>query len=245
MTNVEVQVTENIRHSFLIISRIFFSLLFFFLSASSPENNCHSQVIDSISNAFKKRPGLTGGFATKTTFINGFQSPIYTARLGLDFNSTIRLGGGFSLLRLSAYKPGNDNTPFYLDKIIIDTSGSHWVHPKLQFMYVNIFIEYIYFKTRRWQFSIPIQFGIGGSSYKYNFNGADFIDSKHSILLYEPAVSGHYKLTSWFGAGLDVGYRIMIINNKNIGSKFNSPVYDFKVILFWGALYNSVFKGKD
>jgi len=182
------------------------------------------------------------GGAGKSTFINGYRSPILTIRAGLDFDHRIRIGAGLSILKLSPYEPGSDNTPFYLDKIITDTVGVHLVHPALLFRYINLFAEYVYYKSGRWQFSIPIQFGIGGSSYSYIFNGKNIKESKHTILLYEPAVSGQYKITKWVGAGLDVGYRLMLINNKNIGSKFNSPVYDIKVIVYWRELYKGVVK---
>ena len=162
--------------------------------------------------------------------------------MGLDFDSRIKMGLGVSWLKLSKYAIGKDNTPFYLDKSIIDLSGLHTVHPALQFRYVNLFLEYVYYKAGKWQFSIPIQIGVGDSRYKYSFNGEDFIEARHSIFLYEPAVSGQYKIVRWFGVGLDVGYRIMVISNKNIGSKFDSPVYNAGAIIFWGELYKSILK---
>ena len=200
-----------------------------------------AQVVDSIQSSLEKKPRFFAGGASKSTFISGYRSPILTLRAGLDFDHRIRIGAGLSMLKLSPYETGRDNTPFYLDKIISDTAGTYLVHPELQFRYVNLFLEYVYYKSGKWQFSIPIQFGIGGSSYTYTFNGENITESKHTILLYEPAVSGQYKITKWFGAGLDVGYRLMLINNKNIGSKFNSPVYDIKVIVYWRELYLKVF----
>jgi len=199
-----------------------------------------AQIADSIQSSLQKKPRFIVGGASKSTFINGYRSPILTVRVGLDFDHRIRIGAGLSMLKLSPYEPGRDNTPFYLDKIVTDTGGTYTFHPALEFRYVNLFLEYVYYKSGKWQFSIPIQFGIGSSSYKYTDNGEDITESKHTILLYEPAVSGQYKITKWFGAGLDVGYRLMLINNKNIGSKFNSPVYDIKVIVYWRELYKAV-----
>jgi hypothetical protein len=218
----------------------FFFLLFFGLSFLQS----HSQVLDSIQFCFKKKPHLTGGISTKNTFINGFTSPVYTARMGLDFDNRIKMGIGISWLKLSKYHIGRDNTPFYIDKYIADQSGLQIVHPELQFRYVNLFVEYVYYKTGKWQFSIPILIGVGDSRYKYNFNDRPIVESKHLIFLYEPVVSGQYKINKWFGAGLDVGYRIMIIGNRHIGSKFNSPIYDLGVIIFWGELYRTVLKVK-
>lgn len=219
-------------------------LVFFHLPFSILHLPCSSQVLDSIEASFKKRPGLVGGFATKTTFIDGFQSPIFTARAGLNFNNHIKMGVGISWLKLGDYKVGTDNTPFYLDKSFIDATGPHTVHPYLQFRYLNFFLDYVYYKSGKWEFSIPIQFGIGDSRYKYNFNGENIIEHRKVIFLYEPAVSGQYKIIPWFGVGLDVGYRLMLVSNKIIGTKFNSPVYDIKALIYWGELYKLVLRKK-
>ncbi|TAL59925.1 MAG: hypothetical protein EPN85_08325 [Bacteroidetes bacterium] len=149
---------------------------------------------------------------------------------------------GISWLKFGNYDTARDNTPFYLDKSFTDSSGQHTVHPYLQFRYVNLFLDYVYYKSGRWQFSIPLQFGIGDARYKYNFNEENIIESRRIVFLYEPAVAGQYKIMKWFGVGLDVGYRIMIVSNKNIGSKFNSPVYDLKMIIFWGEFHKVVFQ---
>jgi hypothetical protein len=214
------------------LSSVFFFILFIgFYSFES-----HSQIVDSIQSAFQTKPRFIGGLATKNTFINGFNSPIYTARVGLDFDSRIKLGFGVSWLKLLKYEVGKNNTPFYIDI----NAGVDELHPALQFRYANLYIEYVYFKTGKWEFSIPIQVGLGDSRYKYSYNDENIIMARHIIFLYEPAVSGQYKIINWFGVGLEVGYRIMIISNKNIGSKFNSPVYDIKTIIFWGELLKKV-----
>jgi hypothetical protein len=200
-----------------------------------------AQMFDSISHAFCKKPRLIGGFATKTTFIDGFRSPIFTARVGLEFNKTVRVGAGISWLQLSPPRAGKDNTPFYIAETFSDASGAHTVYPALEFRYANVFFEYVYYRSGKWQFSVPLQIGAGGSEYKYNYNGENKVQDRHWILLYEPAVSGQYKIVKWFGVGLDVGLRVMAVTNKNIGYKFNSPVYDIKAIIFWGELYRMVF----
>ena len=215
-----------------LLSFIFYLLSFIFSNA---------QVVDSMRVSFHSKPKIIVGANTKNTFINGFSSPVYTLSAGLDFNHTVRIGAGYSFLRLSKYKNGRDNTPFYLDKSFSDTSGAHLVHPALTFSYVNLFFEYVYFKSKKWQFSVPLQLGVGGSSYKYNFNGEKITEEKDMVLLYEPTVSGQYRILKWFGVGLDVGYRMMLIRNKNIGYKFNSPIYNAGIVIYWGELYRMVF----
>jgi hypothetical protein len=219
-------------------SGIFFFIFSFLISSG--------QILDSIRASFHAKPKLTGGFATKTSFIDGFSSPVFSAHAGVDFNNHIRFGAGISWLKLSGYKPGRNNSPFYLDKIMYDSAGniSDTVHPALSFVYGHLIAEYIFFRTEKWQFGIPLKAGIGNSKYRYSYSGKEFTESKHFIMLYEPAVAGNYKFLRWLGAGIEAGYRLMLVNNKAIGSSFNSPVYDAKVIIFWGELYRNVFGRK-
>lgn len=223
-------------------NRIFFCFILLHLPFAILHLPLHSQIIDSIKLSLHKKPKLMGGIGTKNTFIDGFNAPVFSARIGVEFNHHIRFGGGINWLKLPDYRADIDNTPFYLEKIIIDSAGkSDTLHPALQFSYFNYFVEYIFYRTRHWQFSIPLQFGMGGSKYKYNYRGENREENRHFIFLYEPSVSGHYKLLKWFGVGMDVGYRFMLINNKKIGSRFNSPMYDIKVMIFLGPLYKAIF----
>lgn len=224
------------RHS-CFMRRCFYTLVLLVLGSV-----LQAQVIDSLAQALRKRPGLTGGFSTKWTFIDGFTSPIYTGRIGLNYDHWVRMGLGFSQLKLSPYESGADNRPFYIDQPVIDASGEHVVPARLNLFYGILFAEVIYHRTRRWQFSSQIILGAGSSDYRYTWTGEKFRVNRHFILLYEPAISGQYKVFPWFGAGIDVGYRLMIINNPEIGSRFNSPVYDLKMIIFWGELFKLVRK---
>jgi hypothetical protein len=220
---------------FFISTLLFFSNLVY-------EGNVSAQVIDSIRVALHKRPNLIGSFGSNTSFINGFNSPIFTMYGELDFNHRVRTGLGLSWLQLSPYREGKDNTPFYLDKIIINAQGkADTVHPALSFGHFDWYLEYVFYKTKHWQFSVPLIFGIGNSKYKYTYMGVNTTENRHMVLLYQPSVSGYYKIFRWFGVGLDVGYRIMIISNKSIGGKFNSPVYNAYAIIFWDSLYKMFF----
>jgi hypothetical protein len=85
--------------------------------------------------------------------------------------------------------------------------------------------------------------GIGSSYYGYvnDSLGQKKID-RGGIILYEPAITGQYKLTKWFGLGFGAGFRLMLVNNKAIDAKFNSPVYIFKAKVFIAELFRPMFK---
>ena len=221
---------------------IFLLFYFFVLIVTLSGVEASAQMFDSIQSSFHKNCRLIGGFSTKTTFISGFQSPIFTVRAGLKFNDLVTVGAGVSWLQLSPYNKARNNDPFYLDKQFSDAQGNYTVHPELNFRYVDVFFEYVYYRNKKWQFSVPLQVGAGDSWYSYNFNGLQTVQDRHFVLLYEPAVSGTYKIIPWLGVGLDVGLRIMVVTNKNIGTKFDSPMYSVGMVVFWGEVYKSVFR---
>lgn len=203
-----------------------------------------SHLIDSLQVSFHRRANLTGGFSTKNTFVNNFNAPVFTAKLGVDFGHRVRIGGGVASLQLPGFDSAYNQKPFYLREYYTDTLGRARVLPlNLEFTYFTYYFEYVFFKTKRWEFSTPLQIGLGHSRYKY----IDPVSSKTKythkahIIIYEPTVSCYFKVFPWFGLGADVGFRFMLKNNKYIGRGFNSPIYDIKAIIFWTDLYCTLF----
>lgn len=198
--------------------------LFFFLSAATS----HAQIFDSIKVSLTKKPTLRGGIYSRYTFIDGFQKPIYGLKVGLSYNNTIRFYVGGSYLRY----------PYYAGLPIVSGSSVFNVPSEVKFWYAFEFTEFVFHKTKKWEFSIPLQIGAGAVKVSYLDNNIQYHQKPRALLLYEPAISFHYKVFYWVGVGADVGYRFMWVDNrKEIGVKFNSPVYTFRTIIFWGALY--------
>ena len=122
-----------------------------------------------------------------------------------------------------------------LDKIIDGDTAT------LKFNYIAYFVEYVFYKRRRWEFSIPLQIGIGSSRYEYTDQNSSLIQlDRKTVVLYEPAITGHYKITKWFGVGMGAGFRIMLVNNKALDKKFNSPIYILKAKIFLGDIYRAI-----
>jgi hypothetical protein len=99
----------------------------------------------------------------------------------------------------------------------------------------------VYYKTRYWEFSIPLQIGIGNSRYVYHANGNNYVRDYQSIVLYEPMVQTEYYIFPWLGIEADVGLRLMLKQNTAIGKDFNSPMYAFGMFIAWDELYNTLF----
>ena len=199
-----------------------------------------AQLFDSIHAAIKKKPKIIFRFDSRNSFIDDSKAKIFGWKIGVEFNNLIRIGGGFNRL-VERHDPS-------LDKVLYGENGvDTFTIAELQFNYISYFIDYIFFDTRRWEFSVPFQIGLGGSRYEYrDENGQLQEHNAKSVILFEPAISMQYKITKWFGfgAGAGAGYRLMLLNNKAIEKKFNSPIYIFKFKIFLGDMMRS-FSGKD
>lgn len=194
-----------------------------------------AQVMDSISASFKKKPTLTGGFSTRQTFIDGFKAPVWSARIGVDFNNRVRLGGGISFLK----------EPYLVELPVRNTvTGlNDTVSADMHLQYFHYHFEYVYFKTKKWEFSVPVELGFGRSFNDLRYGGTAQRDDSRFVFIYQPVVTGYYRFTFWFGLGADVGYRFLLTNDKATRQQFSAPVYAINTIIFWGALYKKVFPG--
>jgi len=199
---------------------------------------CKAQFIDSIYSVMKTKPKIIFRFDSRNSFIDNSRAKIFGWKVGVEFDKRIRIGGGFSNL-VDRHDPS-------LDKVIYESNGLDTFRiATLRFSYISYFIDYIFLNTRRWEFSVPIQLGFGGSRYKYRDENAKLqIHNAKSVLLFEPALSVQYKITKWIGLGTGAGYRLMLLNNKAIEKKFNSPIYIFKFKIFFGGVFQS-FSKKD
>jgi hypothetical protein len=202
-----------------------FKIILFFLLFTTIT---HAQIFDSIKVSLGKKPSIRGGLYSRYTFIDGFQKPISGIKLGLSYNNTIRFYFGGSYLKY----------PYYATIPIVSGSSVIEVPSEIRFWYLFGLTEFVFYKSHKWEFTVPLQLGSGAVNVSYFDHTIKYHQKPRGLFLYEPAISFNYKIFYWIGVGTDVGYRFMGVNNrKDIGIKFNSPVYTFKIIIFWGALY--------
>ncbi|MBL0328068.1 MAG: hypothetical protein IPP64_01285 [Bacteroidetes bacterium] len=111
----------------------------------------------------------------------------------------------------------------------------------LRLVYFSIHAEYVFYQTKHWELSMPLQFGVGQTYYKYNQFGKRKVIDKDYNFIYEPAVSIEYKFVKWVGIGADIGYRFMLTSYKSLNQKFTSPTYAFKLLIYYNEIVKSVF----
>jgi hypothetical protein len=208
---------------------IFILVLFLILSGNLFSQN---NILDTISKSLQKSPSYFGDFSSRYTFIDAINYPVFNIKIAADFASKFKIGAGYAFIK----------TPARVDETIVNSSGQRIkLKAGLKFGYINCFADYVYYNTKNWQFSIPLLVGIGGAHTEYGYNNNNIVESKKLVLVYEPVVSGYYRILPWFAVGSDIGYRFMFINNKSIDQKFNSPAYAFKLIVFFSRAFETAF----
>jgi hypothetical protein len=192
-------------------------------------------------NMLQTRPRLVGGLSTRNTFIHGFNAPIISIKAGAEFQGKLRLGAGFCFLKSPEYD-GSDQSPFIKEKYLWHIGGGPELVPAfLKLRYFCYFADYVYYKKKHWELSLPVQIGFGQSKYEYKWEGRTHAESEEFVFLYEPAIAVNYHVFRWLGLGAEVGYRFISINNKFVGNNFNSPIYDLKLMIFWGEVVKAIF----
>lgn len=202
-----------------------FMMMFFCL------NKAEAQLLDSLKYHLSHEPVLDGNWETRNTFISSRRAQITGWKLGLDFNSKIRMGLGYNYM----------NTRFYNSQL----SGLSFKKERLGMRYFCVYFEYLYYKQNRWTFSVPVQIGFGRT---FNKEALPVLEKKiynsHPILVYEPCLSGEYRLLPWFALGAEGGFRLFLVKSGRVKERFTAPIYVFSASIKWGYFIDK-YKLKD
>jgi hypothetical protein len=188
----------------------------------------NAQFLDTIKSITQKRPSIDARLETRNSFFENGRAKVTGVRLGLIFQKKLRVGVGYSWLSSDVYK-----------KIAITNylGNKDTVNNYLKFGYIAFYTDFVFYKTKRWQVSVPLQWGAGLTWFKYNNGAQDISSSKDYLLLYEPGISVQFKIFRWCGLGTDIAYRFTLQNNRELRNKLNSPTYGFKFLIWFDQLY--------
>lgn len=193
---------------------------------------CAAQFVDSVKLALKQKPKFFLQFDSYNSIVTGSKANAPGIKIGLDYGKKIRFGVGYFKLNTDVVEK------FYNLKGEGDT-----VRAELSSHYFTVGAEYVLFRKGPWQISVPAHIGLGSSYFQYpdSVYGEQKIHRK-GIVLFEPAITGHYKIIKWVGVGFGVGYRLMLKNNPEVDDNFNSPLYVIRLKIFFDEIYKSIFK---
>ena len=194
-----------------------------------------SQDNDTIKPLLSGKTTIFFRFDNRYSFVSDSLSKVTGFKFGIDYNQRVRIGAGNHRLV----------SPF-TKKFYVDSSGVtiDSVNAVLRMSYIAFFYEYVFMKSKKWEFSIPVQIGFGNSSYDYIYQNRAYKKQKNPVLVFETNIEGHYKVLRYLGIGGGTGLRLMLVKNKEIEENFNSPIYILKIKLFLGEIYKDIFKKK-
>ena len=204
----------------------------FFFGALFFQFSIHAQFIDSLPLVVRQKQSIDARLETRFGFVGEDVVRVSGARLGISFNRKLRLGGGLSWLKTPLQR---DVTP-YISSDGVKTSKY------LRLGYICYYMDFVFFRNKRWTLSVPLQAGPGLTWYqedtRYRFGVKE---PKYFFLMYEPGVTVNFKIFKWFGIGNDVAYRFVFKNNKKMPERLASPTYALKVLFWLDLLYFEMF----
>lgn len=200
-----------------------------------------AQLLDTLQSLFKQPYSIDARLESRNGFIDNQLTSVTGARLGFAFKRKLRLGCGISWLKTqgSGWLQSDVKRDFYYTNSLGKTDT---VTKYLKLAYFCLYADFVFYKTKRWQLSVPIQIGMGGIWYHpeklYTFRRGDH---KSFLFLYEPGITIQYKVFQWAGLGTDVAYRFAIQDRDKSGKRLSSPSLTFKLLLWFDQLFFQLF----
>jgi hypothetical protein len=177
--------------------------------------------------SFHTKPKLDVKLDNRFSFIRDNDVKTIGLKVGLNFNRRYKVGLGINTMLLPA------------KKVIVKETDT--ISVQLEYTYFSPYIEYVYYSSKRWEFSLSTQLGFGGASHNYtDREGKKQKVNQTTMLSYEPAMLIDYKIIRWFGIGTGVGYRLIYYKSPGIKQKFSSPEYVLKLKVYLGEIYRTI-----
>lgn len=196
-------------------------------------HKAEAQLVDSLRVLFKKKYSIDTRLESRNSFIDHELTSVNGVRLGLAFQRKLKLGFGVSWLKTPV------SNYFYP---VNDFGKTDTVKKYLKFMYLCLYADFVFYKTKRWQLSVPIQVGVGSVWHQQNkvyFLGST--EKKYPVVFYEPGITVQFKVFKWMGAGADVAYRFALQNANKTYVQLSSPSLSFKALFWFDQLFYELF----
>jgi hypothetical protein len=179
-----------------------------------------------------KKPKFIVRYDSHGSFITNTPARMSALGAGLRFGNYIRLGIAVNWL----------NTPIYRTKIVpADSTGTDTVAAKLNYGMVSIYSNIVIARHKKWEFTVPFELGIGGTSYTYNNTAGNPVEfAKGGIVTIEPMFNAEYKVFRWLGLGAGLGLRLVPVGNKLMKENFNSLLWDANLSIYFGEIYRYI-----
>lgn len=209
---------------FSFLKKLIIFILFINVIGVKAQLNRH--VIDTIKFDLKQKKKLYVSLDYKNTFVSDLSTKMFGLQLGYIFNKRTSLYIGYYAANETRKEVANPTA-------VNGNTDSNTIYQYYGLNYFNIGIDYIFYNTKRWRFSIPLSIGLGSGYSHLSSLKTNFGTTKTNVVPLEFALYGSYKITWWIWFGAGMGSRIML-NNK---SGYNGTFYSIGIQLKTGEIY--------
>lgn len=190
--------------------------------------------------SFRKKPEPVGGLTGKTTYY--VQEPTTVSGLygGMDFDGIICLTTSINFIR-------RKNAPVVLrDKSVPGQKLLEYSTYRMS--YLGFGAEYVFYRSKRWKLSVPLETGIGSYRIEKQFVADPlqtriFDEEKGLIIPFEGGFSASFYLWDWLALKAMLGNRIAL-GGGDANAVFSGPYWQYGVLVFPAALYRQI-TGQD
>ena len=187
--------------------------------------------------SFKNKPKFFLTLDRTGSFVSGKEASTNELKIGLEFKKKLRLGFGYAVLVSDVVAEKTAVTEM--------TNIDSTVSAKLSLSYFTFSGEYIFYDSKRWQITMPVTLGIGSSYFNYfEYVKGDYQTKKldqGTVVIFGPTGVATYRILRWVGVSGGLGFRYAVVNNSKVKESFNSPIYLFRIRIFLGEIYKTVF----
>jgi hypothetical protein len=200
-----------------------------------PLKKVYTQIRDTIKSSLHQKPSLVAGFDSRYSFIGSGIADMLGAKLGVKFGSRFFLG-------LSGHQLDQQSSQYYKAYTVLGPGNTpETIQAQLQLFYLAPYAKYVFYNSKNWRLSVPVELGIGESNYIYTFNNIQQVYNLHSLVLLEPFLSCEYNINSWFGISSEFGLRLMLLNNPAVKQNLSSPTFSISLSLDYSNMIIALF----
>ena len=141
-----------------------------------------------------RKPRFFFQFDRYNSFVSNRGANCSGFKTGLEYAKKYRFGIGFYNLKsdIIEYKTLNEQDAA--------NAPNDTVKARLNMITIPFCFEYVFYDKGPWQFSLPINLGIGETYFSYfDKEGKEKRLRDAPIVDYEVAITGQYKILKWFG----------------------------------------------
>jgi hypothetical protein len=183
-------------------------------------------------SSLKKRIRVDVKAETRNSFANTEYVFFWGVKLGLDLDRKVKFGFGYSWLQSRYFSNLFDPDDF--------PSTTQKAQPRFRIW--SAYAEYEFYRDGGWEFSAPVELGFGNSFYQ-NDQQKKIGKGMNMVTMF--GLNTSYMFSKWVGFGVGLGYRIVLLENKEMKDQFTSPYYQVKLKLKLGNLVNKIRKKRS